>query len=188
MNQPRGLLKLLKLDSLKNTVFDYVETRIELIRAEIKDTIMVAMRAAMIYGSIAVLGLFFVLFLSVTIALALNALLDSTFWGFAIVTGIYLIMVVTLFMLRNSEKVKMMFGDGSVQFLTAKSDKKDQDKEQKEEEHRQAELEREAAIREQEAELKHEKVTFEHTTRADRAPARASHPADINIEKEKEDR
>lgn len=191
MNQPRGLLKLLKLDSLKNTVFDYVETRIELIRAEIKDTIMVAMRAAMIYGSIAVLGLFFVLFLSVTIALALNALLDSSFWGFAIVTGIYLIMVVTLFMLRNSEKVKMMFGDGSVQFLSANSDKKDQDKEdkeQKEEERKQAELEREAAIQEQEAEIKHEKVTFDHNTRADRAPARGSHPADINIEKENEDR
>lgn len=188
MNQPRGLLKLLKLDSLKNTVFDYVETRIELVRAEIKDAIMVAMRAAMIYGSIAVLGLFFALFLSLTIALALNELLDSTFWGFAIVTGVYLLMVVTLFLLRNSEKVKMMFGDGSVQFLTAKPDKKnqDQDKDQQEEERRQEELEREAAIREQEAEIKHERVTFEHNARTDRAPAREGRPADIHVEKDKE--
>ena len=184
MNQPRGLLKLLKFDNLKNTVIDYVETRIELAKAEAKDTTMVAMRAALIYGSIAVLGFFFVLFLSLTIALALNELLDSVFWGFAIVTGLYLIMAITLFLLRDSEKVKMMFGDGSTAFLKAKP-KKD---EQKEEEHKKEELEREAAIQEQEAEIKHERVTFEHNTRPDRAPARDGRPTSIHIEKEEEER
>ncbi len=187
MNQPRGLLKLLKFDSLKNSVTDYVETRIELLKAEAKDTTMVAMRAALIYGSIAVLGLFFVLFLSFTVALALNALLDSIFWGFAIVTGIYLIMVVTLFLLRNSEKVKMMFGDGSTAFLKAKPNKQKQEQQQ-EEERRKEELEREAAIQEQEAEIKHEQVTFEHNApAADRAPARDGRPASIVVVKEKEE-
>jgi uncharacterized membrane protein YqjE len=186
VNQPRGLLKLLKFDSLKNTAIDYVETRIELIKAEAKDTTMVAMRAALIYGSIAILGLFFALFLSLTIALALNALLDSTFWGFAIVTGLYLIMVVTLFLLRDSEKVKMMFGDGSTAFLSAKPNKQNE-QQQKEEDHKKEELEREAAIREQEAKIKHEQVNFEHNTRADRSPVRDDRPASIHVVKEKEE-
>ena len=180
MNQPRGLLKLLKLDSLINTIIDYAETRIGLVQAEVKDTIMAAMRAAMIYGSIAVLGLFFVLFLSLTIALALNALLDSAFWGFAIVTGLYLIMVVTLYLLRNSEKVKMMFGDGSLAFLKAKKGK---DTKEEQPEKREEEAEEEVIIREEQGSMRHEHVIFAHNQRPNGNSTPAGQPADIHIEK-----
>lgn len=173
MNQPRGLLKLLKVDSLITNISEYVETRIAIVKAEAKDDVMKAMRAAMIFGSIAVLGLFFLLFLSLTIALALNAVLDSWFWGFAIVTGVYLIILVVLYSLRNSEKVKMMFGDGSLAFL-----KKQPKKEQTPEEEREKELETQAAIYEQEARMKHEKVTFEQREPA----ARNGRQPEIKIE------
>lgn len=175
MNQPRGLLKLLKVDSLITNISEYVETRIAIVKAEAKDDVMKAMRAAMIFGSIAVLGLFFLLFLSLTIALALNTVLDSWFWGFAIVTGVYLIILVVLYSLRNSEKVKMMFGDGSLQFL-----KKQPKKEPSPDEEREKELEREAAVyeKEREAEIKHEKVTF-----TGREPSPNVRPAEIKVEK-----
>lgn len=174
MNQPRGLLKLLKVDSLITNISEYVETRIAIVKAEAKDDVMKAMRAAMIFGAIAVLGLFFLLFLSLTIALALNAVLDSWFWGFAIVTGVYLIILVVLYSLRNSEKVKMMFGDGSLAFL-----KKKPEKEPTHDEEREKELEKEAAVyeKEREKEMKHEKVTFEQ-----REPARNGRETEIKIE------
>ena len=173
MNQPKGLLKLLKLDSLVNTFIEYVETRIELVRAEVKDSMMAAMRAAVIFGSIAVLGLFFLLFLSLSIALALNEALDSTFWGFVIVTVLYLAAVLTLFSLRNSEKVKNMFGDGSLAFLKAKPKKqKKQEKTDKVEITEVKEEERVEVRETQEGEIKHEKVVFEHNLRtANGSPA-----------------
>ena len=187
MNQPRGLLKLLKLDSLVNTFIEYVETRIELVRAEVKESIMAAMRAAVIFGSIAVLGLFFLLFLSLSIALALNEALDSTFWGFVIVTGLYLAAVLTLFSLRNSEKVKNMFGDGSLAFLKAKPKKQKQQKEADKVKVTEVKGEEEVAVREtQEGEIKYEKVVFEHNLRtADGSTAngREQHKATI-IEEE----
>lgn len=191
MNQPRGLLKLLKLDSLVHTGIDYVETRIDLVKAEAKDNLMKAMRAAVIYGAIAVLGLFFLVFLSITIALVLNAVLDSSFWGFVIVTGIYLILLITLFMLRNSEKVKMMFGDGSVEFLKKDAAKEEERKKKEEEEKRKEDIERVAAIRKKESEMEHGSIEFEERTTSNGEAAAKNRPAatrsaDIKVEK-KED-
>lgn len=157
-----------------------METRIALVKAEVKDDVMKGMRAAIIFGSIAILGLFFVLFLSLTIALALNALLDSWFWGFAIVTGIYLIALVVLFSLRNSEKVKNMFGDGSLQFLSKKPDSKDS--EEKKEQERNQEIEKEAALREKQREIDLQEVEMEHHQREDR-PSQPREQAEIKIEK-----
>ena len=176
MNQPRGLLKILKLDSLIHNLIEYIETRIALVKAEAKDDVMKAMRAAIIYGTIAVLGLFFVLFLSLTIALALNAALDSRFWGFAIVTGLYLIMLLTLYALRDSEKVKNMFGDGSLAFLSKDAAKEEQEKEKKEQEEE----------KEKEEELKiveYQRTTFEQAPRPPIPSSPARKKAEINIEK-----
>ena len=172
MNQPRGLLKLLKFDSLIHNLTDYLETRIALVKAEVKDDIMKAMRAAMIFGAIAVLGLFFLLFLSLTAALALNAALDSGFWGFAIITGLYLIILLVLFSLRNSEKVKMMFGDGSLAFLKKQPKKKKQEKDNQKNEKREAE------VNESRTTANHEKVAFEQ-----HASASDGQETEIRIEK-----
>ncbi len=182
MNQPRGILKLLKLDSLIQNLTEYMETRIALVKAEVKDDIMKAMRAGMIFGAIAILGLFFVLFLSLTIALALNALLDSWFWGFAIVTGLYLVTLAVLFSLRNSEKVKNMFGDGSLQFLKKKPQDNNKSDEEKENE-RDEEIRKEAERRERLAEIEHEQVEFEHNQTEDRPAHPRGERADIKIEK-----
>lgn len=184
MNQPRGLLKLLKLDSLINTIIDYAETRIDLVKAEAKDNLMTAMRAGAIYGSIAVLGLFFVLFLSITIALVLNAVLNSTFWGFVIVTGIYLIALITLFALRNSEKVKMMFGDGSLAFLKKDESQVEEEKKNEEREKRKEDIKRIAAVRNKQAEMEHGKMDFEQQRRSSNGSASTkARPADIDIER-----
>lgn len=185
MNQPRGLLKLLKLDSLINTFIDYVETRIELVRAEVKDSMMAAMRAAVIFGSIAVLGLFFLLFLSLSIALALNEALDSTFWGFVIVTALYLAVVLILFSLRNSEKVKNMFGDGSLAFLKAKP------KKQKNQDNEKVEIKEDIVVQEKATEgIQHEKVVFEHNIRSANGSAvnGREHNTTIIVEEEEDDK
>jgi hypothetical protein len=45
-------------------------------------------------ATMAILGLMFVVFLSVFAGLALNDALDSDFWGFGIVAGFYLVLLV----------------------------------------------------------------------------------------------
>lgn len=120
MLPPKGILKFLKVDNLIHTLTDYAETRIALMKVEVKDEIAKALRAALIYIAMALMAFFFALFLSLTIALVLNHLLDSTFWGFVIVTGLYLVVLLTLYSLRNSPKVKALFIDGSTKIMKAK--------------------------------------------------------------------
>lgn len=117
MLPPKGILKFLKVDNLIHTLTDYLETRIALMKVEVKDEIAKGLRAALIYIAMALMAFFFALFLSLTIALVLNHVLDSTFWGFVIVTGIYLFTLLTLYSLRNSPKVKALFIDGSTKIL-----------------------------------------------------------------------
>ena len=42
----------------------------------------------------AMLGLMFLIFVSIFAGLALNAALDSTYWGFGVVAGFYLVLLV----------------------------------------------------------------------------------------------
>ena len=45
-------------------------------------------------ATLAILGLLFVIFVSIFAGLALNAALDSPYWGFGIVAGFYLLLLV----------------------------------------------------------------------------------------------
>ena len=81
-------------DSLISHLTGYLDTRIDLIRLEaqqkVKD-VFITVAHSVVLG---VLAIFFLVFLSVFGGLALNSALDSPFWGFGIVAGIYLLLLV----------------------------------------------------------------------------------------------
>lgn len=96
-----SILKLLKLDSLVSNLTGYVETRLELMKLEVKEEIAKALaRISVLIVVISALTLF-VLFFSVSIALLIGEALGY-FAGFGIVTGFYFLIFILFLALRGS--------------------------------------------------------------------------------------
>ncbi|HEX8659081.1 MAG TPA: phage holin family protein [Hymenobacter sp.] len=81
-------------DSLIGNLTGYLDTRIDLVRLEVQQKVSTTMVSTIHGVTLALLGLLFLLFLSVFAGLALNSVLDSSFWGFGIVAGFYLLLLV----------------------------------------------------------------------------------------------
>lgn len=96
-----SILKLLKLDGLVGNLTGYIETRVELVKLEIKEDIAKAVaRLTVLVAVLAVVSLF-ILFFSVSIALLIGEYLGF-FEGFAIVAGFYLLLAIIFVALRSS--------------------------------------------------------------------------------------
>ena len=81
-------------DSLIGNLTGYLDTRIDLVRLEVQQKVSTTVVSTIHGVTLALLGLLFLLFLSVFAGLALNSVLDSSFWGFGIVAGFYLLLLV----------------------------------------------------------------------------------------------
>ena len=81
-------------DSLIGNLTGYLDTRIDLVRLEIQQKVSTILVGTIHGVTLAILGLLFVIFVSVFAGLALNAALDSEYWGFGIVAGFYLLLLV----------------------------------------------------------------------------------------------
>jgi uncharacterized membrane protein YqjE len=81
-------------DSLIGNLTGYLDTRIDLVRLEIQQKVSAALVGTIHGVTLAVLGMFFLIFLSVFVGLALNDAMDSEFWGFGIVAGFYLLLLI----------------------------------------------------------------------------------------------
>ena len=81
-------------DSLIGNLTGYLDTRIDLVRLEIQQKVTTTFVSTIHGVTLAILGLMFVIFLSVFAGLALNSALDSSYWGFGIVAGFYLVLLV----------------------------------------------------------------------------------------------
>ena len=81
-------------DSLIGNLTGYLDTRIDLVRLEIQQKASTVFVSTIHGVTLAILALMFVIFLSVFAGLALNSALDSDYWGFGIVAGFYLLLLV----------------------------------------------------------------------------------------------
>ena len=81
-------------DSLIGNLTGYLDTRIDLVRLELQQKVSSVFVGTIHGATLTILGLLFVVFVSIFAGLGLNAALDSTFWGFGIVAGFYLLLLV----------------------------------------------------------------------------------------------
>jgi hypothetical protein len=86
-----------KYENLVDHIKDYVNNRIELAKLMAIEKGALGVSNAATYIMLAFLGIFFVIFFSITLAVGLGLLLGNMFLGFLIVTLIYLITAVLLF-------------------------------------------------------------------------------------------
>jgi uncharacterized membrane protein YqjE len=95
------ILKFLKLDGLVNNLTGYIETRIELMKYEVKEDIARAVSKMAMFLLLGLLFTFFLLFISVAIATKIGESIGN-FAGFGIVASFYLVMLLLAFILRES--------------------------------------------------------------------------------------
>ena len=102
-----SILKLLKLDSLMEHITGYVETRIELMKVEVREQLANAISKVLLYVVILSFLMLFVLLFSLAVAYKIGEHL-GTFGGFAIVSGFYLLIGVLLVVFREplSDKIE----------------------------------------------------------------------------------
>ena len=81
-------------DSLIGNLTGYLDTRIDLVRLELQQKVSSVVVSAVHGVALAMLGLLFIVFVSIFAGLALNSALDSSYWGFGIVAGVYLVLLV----------------------------------------------------------------------------------------------
>jgi uncharacterized membrane protein YqjE len=96
-----AILRLLKLDGLVNNLTAYVETRLEIIKLEVREEIARALaRLSVLILVVASIALF-ILFLSVSVALWIGHYIGMV-EGFAIVTAVYFVLALLALTLRAS--------------------------------------------------------------------------------------
>ncbi|MGI9544109.1 MAG: phage holin family protein [Cyclobacteriaceae bacterium] len=91
-----------KFDDLINNLIGYLETKSELYKIEIKQELirlLAKLIAAVVLG---ILLIIFLLFLSLTLGNYINTLLDSSFTGYLVISGLFLVILVILILLRNT--------------------------------------------------------------------------------------
>ncbi len=85
----------------KRDITKYVGLRIDYLKLEIIDTISSVFSKIMTIWVSLLLGIIFVSFLLVSLGLFLGKILGAYYWGFLIVAGIFLLLAILFYLLRN---------------------------------------------------------------------------------------
>ncbi len=102
----KGVLKFLKLDNISEHLSGYVEDRIELLKLELQEDTASVGAKILLFTVMLIFGLFFILFISVALAIFLNSVFDHDFVGYLIMAGIYLIFTTVAFALKDNTRIK----------------------------------------------------------------------------------
>ena len=100
------LLKLLKLEGLVNTFSEYIETRIELLKFEVKEDVARLMARIFLALFLTFSFAFFIILLSVGVAYYLSKFVGM-FGGFMIMAGFYLVISLLLLFFRKEINAKL---------------------------------------------------------------------------------
>ena len=102
------MYKFFKLDSLLENLTGYIEARVELLKLTLwekaeqsADKAAFAGGSAIFFAVLAFLGFFFLLAFTIALGATLNHVLNSTFWGYWIVAGLYLLPMVILLLKKE---------------------------------------------------------------------------------------
>ncbi len=87
---------MFNVNRLLENLTGYIEARSELLRVQAKDGASTALARAVYFFALAFCGLLAFFCLNIALAVLLNHLLDSPFWGYFIMFGLYALLIVVL--------------------------------------------------------------------------------------------
>lgn len=101
MSENKRFSDIFRIKNLINALVGFIETKIELYKIQFKEEIAKALSVMVIIFLIAMIGMLFLLFLSHFLAQLLNDLLENNYLGYLIITFIYLLIGVLVYMRRK---------------------------------------------------------------------------------------
>lgn len=102
----KKLLKFLNVDPIINDLIAIVEAKVELVKIELKEEAAKVATKIISILVLAILVFLIVIFFSFTAATLLNEIIDSRFWGYAIITGFYLLLLIGFKIFKVGEKLE----------------------------------------------------------------------------------
>lgn len=96
------LFKFLRLENLVNHLSGYVESRIALVKLEIREELAHSLSKAIIMMILLLFGFLFLLFLSLALAHYLNLYFEDDYAGYLLVGGTYGLIFIVLLVFRKS--------------------------------------------------------------------------------------
>jgi uncharacterized membrane protein YqjE len=94
------IIKFLKLDGFIGSLTGYVETRVELLKVEVKEDLAKSLAKLSFFFILAFALVLFVFFMSVTLAFWIAGYVGML-GGFASVAGVYLVSALIIYLLRE---------------------------------------------------------------------------------------
>ena len=105
MKVPKAIAKY--LDVVNHPGY-YIRMEIERIKSSAQEKATEIISKIIIFAAIGIVALFVLIFLSITVGLLLNDALDSSYLGFLIVTGFYILVLGILFLVKNDFERKLL--------------------------------------------------------------------------------
>ena len=96
------LLKFFKLESIVSNITGYVESRVALVKMELREEVASVISRSLIVVFTLLIGFLLILFLSIGMAGYLNTMYEGNFVGFFIVGGFYGLLLLLMMVFRKS--------------------------------------------------------------------------------------
>lgn len=109
MTDYKKIFNFLKLDNIIDHVSDLIEAKVSVYKVEMKFEVAKIGSRLLAFIILSFILFMVVLFLSFTGATLLNEVLASRFWGYAIVTGFYLLIFILFMVLDVTEMFRKKF-------------------------------------------------------------------------------
>ncbi len=94
-------MKIIDIDKLLDSLSGYLETKIELIKLDIESEVHKIVAKAIIILLIAATVSLAIILLSMGLSMLLNAALESSFLGYIIVSGVYILFGLIVYLRRD---------------------------------------------------------------------------------------
>jgi hypothetical protein len=109
VSEKKGLLNLLGIGTIIDQLKALVNTRMQIIKLELKDELAKSFAKALIGVMLFFILFIAVLFLSIAVSIYLGYILENYFYGFGLMAAFYFIIFIILYLFRNKFGLRSYF-------------------------------------------------------------------------------
>lgn len=121
------MIDILKISKLKEALSDYLKVKLELFKIDMTEHLSQVLAQVIAYMVILLIASLVTLFVSMGLGFLINQQLDSNYLGFFIVAGAYLLVLLLVFYLLKSGKLKGFFEEKMMETIEQKNKESDED-------------------------------------------------------------
>ncbi len=114
MSENKKFLDIFRVKNIVNALIGFIETKVEIYKIQFKEEIAKALSVLVLLTIFSMVGTLFILFISHFLSQLLNDALGNRYLGYLIVSGLYLIIGMIIYLLRKKiadSIIDMMFAD-----------------------------------------------------------------------------